>query len=101
MTTAKLYVGNISWTATEEGLKKFFSDYGDVKSARIVIDRDTNRSKGFGFVEMANSDDALTARDALDGVEYEGRPLKVSEAKEREQSTQSRPKYDKRPDYSR
>jgi RNA recognition motif-containing protein len=73
-----IYVGNISWSATEEDLQDLFSEFGEVTSARIIFDRQTNRSKGFGFVEMAEADAASAAIDALNGKEMMGRNIKVN-----------------------
>jgi RNA recognition motif-containing protein len=78
---AKLYVGNLPYSATEDGLKSHFSSAGSVASVKIIIDRETGRSKGFGFVEMDSDDGAQSAVSQLDGQEFEGRSLRVSEAK--------------------
>ena len=78
---AKLYVGNLPYSATEDGLKNHFSSAGSVASVKIIIDRETGRSKGFGFVEMESDDGAQSAVSQLDGQEFEGRSLRVSEAK--------------------
>jgi RNA recognition motif-containing protein len=78
----KLYVGNLTYDTTEDNLVELFSEYGEVLSAQIIIDRDTNRSKGFGFVEMA--DGADEAANALNGQDYRGRNLTVNEARPRE-----------------
>ncbi len=78
---AKLYVGNLPYSATEDGLKTHFSSAGSVASVKIIMDRETGRSKGFGFVEMESDDGASSAVSQLDGQEYEGRSLRVSEAK--------------------
>jgi RNA recognition motif-containing protein len=77
----KLYVGNIPWTMTEDQVKAYFSTIGEVKSVNIITDRETGKSRGFCFVEMENADEAITQ---LNGKDYEGRPLKINEAKERE-----------------
>ena len=77
----KLYVGNLPYTAKEESLKDHFSSAGSVASVKIIIDRETGRSKGFGFVEMESDDGAQSAVSQLDGQEFEGRSLRVSEAK--------------------
>ena len=76
----KLYVGNLSYTTTEEGLTDLFAQFGTVNSANIIIDRDTRRSKGFGFVELEEDDAADAAISQLDGKEYERRNLRVNEA---------------------
>ncbi|SIO59215.1 RNA recognition motif. (a.k.a. RRM, RBD, or RNP domain) [Singulisphaera sp. GP187] len=78
----KLYVGNLTYDTTEDNLVELFSEYGEVLSAQIIIDRDTNRSKGFGFVEMA--DGADEAANALNGQDFRGRNLTVNEARPRE-----------------
>ena len=78
---AKLYVGNLPYSATEDGLKNHFASAGSVASVKIIIDRETGRSKGFGFVEMDSEDGAQAAVSQLDGQEFEGRSLRVSEAK--------------------
>ena len=79
-----IYVGNISYQATEEDLKQAFGAYGDVDSARIITDRETGRSKGFGFVEMANDEQAKAAIEALNGSEIAGRSVTVNEARPRQ-----------------
>jgi len=79
----KLYVGNLAWTTTEENLSEFFSSYGSVISAVVVKDRETGRSRGFGFVEM-DQDAAENAIREANGQNLLGRPLRVSEARERE-----------------
>jgi RNA recognition motif-containing protein len=78
----KLYVGNLTYDTTEDNLVELFSEYGEVLSAQIIIDRETNRSKGFGFVEMA--DGADEAANALNGQDFRGRNLTVNEARPRE-----------------
>jgi RNA recognition motif-containing protein len=78
----KLYVGNLPWRATEAELKEFFAAFGQVRSASIVTDRDTGRSRGFGFVEMDDADMAK-ALNGANGREFGGRQLRVSEARER------------------
>ena len=80
----KMYVGNLSYDMTNEGLQTLFSQFGTVDSAQVIIDRDTNRSKGFGFVEMSSASEADAAMAALDGKENGGRALKVNEAKPKE-----------------
>ena len=78
----KLYVGNLTYDTTEDTLVELFSEFGEVLSAQIIIDRDTNRSKGFGFVEMAEGADE--AANALNGQDFHGRNLTVNEARPRE-----------------
>ena len=79
-----IYVGNLPFEANDGGLETAFSPFGEVSSARVIIDRFSGRSRGFGFVEMANSEEAATAIEALNGYETEGRELKVNEAKPRD-----------------
>ena len=81
-----LYVSNLSYTTDNQQLKALFSPHGTVVSASIITDRETGRSKGFGFVEMENDGEAAAAISALNGKVIEGRPLKVNEARPREQS---------------
>ena len=83
-----IYVGNLSYDATEGQLQELFSPFGEVQNASIVIDRATGRSRGFGFVEMADDGAGQKAIDELDGKDFAGRPLKVNEA---------RPKTDRPP----
>jgi RNA recognition motif-containing protein len=78
----KLYVGNLAFGTTDEDLRDLFGQYGAVTSASVVMDRDTGRSRGFGFVEMG--DGAEAAIDATNGVDFQGRTLTVNEAKPRE-----------------
>lgn len=82
--SAKLYIGNLSFKARDEELKELFSAHGEVLSAKIITDRDSGRSRGFAFVEMADGDQANAAIEALNGQDHLGRALRVSEAKERE-----------------
>jgi RNA recognition motif-containing protein len=78
-----IYVGNLSYGSTEESLRSLFEQYGNVHSAKIISDRETGRSRGFGFVEM-DSESADAAISALNGYELDGRALKVNEARPRE-----------------
>ncbi len=80
----KLYVGNLTYDTTEDNLVELFSEFGEVLSAQIIIDRDTNRSKGFGFVEMADGQAADDSANALNGQDFKGRNLTVNEARPRE-----------------
>src|SRR5215213_2593642 len=80
----KLYVGNLSYQVDSSELEQLFGQHGQVLSAQIINDRDTGRSKGFGFVEMANDDEAEAAIAALNGQEHNGRALTVNEARPRE-----------------
>ncbi len=79
-----IYVGNLNYDTTEDELKQAFEQYGQVESVKIISDRYTGRSKGFGFIEMPGDDDARAAIEALDGSDMGGRNLKVNEAKPRE-----------------
>jgi RNA recognition motif-containing protein len=78
----KLFVGNLPFRATDEELNNHFSQYGNVLSVAIIMDRQTGRSRGFGFVEM-DDNDALAAIQNLDGKEFNGRELRISEAREK------------------
>jgi RNA recognition motif-containing protein len=79
----RLYVGNLSYTVTTEDLREIFEPFGPVKSAQVLIDRESGRSRGFGFVEMESDDDADAAIQALDGNDHQGRRLNVNEAQPR------------------
>ena len=84
-----IYVGNLPYTTDEAALKELFGAYGEVISAKIIQDKLTNKSKGFGFIEMANENEGLAAVEALQGTRLDGRVLKISQArnpKERERS---------------
>ena len=85
----KLYVGNLAYSMTNETLQALFSAHGQVDSAQVIMDRDTGRSKGFGFVEMSNAQEADAAIAALNGQDNGGRALKVNEAKPREERSGS------------
>jgi RNA recognition motif-containing protein len=76
-----IYVGNLAYSVSDDDLKNAFEEFGDVQSAKIITDRQTGRSKGFGFVEMENDDEAQKAIDALDSTEMDGRTVKVNKAK--------------------
>ena len=78
-----LYVGNLAYVTTDAELRQAFAAFGDVKSARVIFDRDTGRSRGFGFVEMATRDAGEAAIAALGGTELQGRRIRVSEANQR------------------
>jgi len=78
-----IYVGNIAWGISDDELEALFAQYGEVNSAKIITDRESGRSKGFGFVEMATADSANTAIEALNGNDFGGRDLRVNQAKER------------------
>ena len=79
----KLYVGNLSFKTTEDTLRTEFGRFGTVKFADIIVDRETGRSKGFGFVEMPNDEEAKKAIEAWNDKELDGRPLRVNEARPR------------------
>lgn len=81
----KLYVGNLSYDATEDHLRELFSEIGHVVSVAVINDRATGRSKGFGFVEMGSDDAAASAIEKLNGTQHMGRRLNVSEARPREE----------------
>jgi len=80
----KLYVGNLSYSTTSEDLQELFSQVGTCESAQVISDRDTGRSRGFGFVEMSNASEAEQAIGSLNGRDLQGRELTVSEARERQ-----------------
>ena len=83
----KIYVGNLPFSATNESLSEMFASFGKVDSSKIVTDRDTGRSKGFGFVEMADSSEADAAIEKLNGADFGGRSLTVNEARPMEPRT--------------
>jgi cold-inducible RNA-binding protein len=85
----KLFVGSLSWGVTDDQLQAFFATAGTVVSAKVITDRDTNRSKGFGFVEMSSDEEAKAAVAQLNDKELDGRNINVSEARPREE----RPRY--------
>jgi len=80
----KLYVGNLAYGVTNTDLETMFAPHGTVQSAKVIMDRDTNRSKGFGFVEMGSQNEADAAINALNGKDSDGRALTVNEARPRE-----------------
>ncbi len=80
----KIYIGNLPWSATEAELTEMFTKFGAVTSAAILTDRETGRSRGFGFLEMSEAEDADKAIQALDGTDMGGRALRVNEAEQRE-----------------
>jgi len=79
--STKIYVGNLSFNVNDQTLSDKFAAFGSVQSAKIIMDRDTNRSKGFGFVEMSNSNEASAAINSLNGSDFGGRSMTVNEAK--------------------
>ena len=81
----KLYVGNLTYDVTDAALEAMFAPHGTVQSAQVIMDRDSGRSKGFGFVEMSSDQEAQAAIQALNGAEVDGRRLTVNEARPREE----------------
>jgi len=79
-----IYVGNLSFRTDDEELREVFAEFGEVTSAKVIMDRETNRSRGFGFVEMANDNEGNAAIEALNGAEVSGRSLRVNEARPRD-----------------
>ena len=80
----KLYVGGLPFSVTDEQLEELFAQHGTVESARVISDRFTGKSRGFGFVELSSEDEAQKAMDALNGTQLEGRTITVNEARQRE-----------------
>jgi RNA recognition motif-containing protein len=91
-----IFVGNLSFTTKEESLRSTFEGYGQVSSARVVTDRETGRSRGFGFIEMGNAAEGQAAIQALDGRDMDGRALKVNEARPKEEGSSRGPRSDSR-----
>lgn len=89
----KIYVGNLGFSVNNDALRTKFEQYGTVNSASVITDRDTGRSKGFGFVEMSNAQEANTAIQELNGTQFEGRAMTVNEAKPREAAPRSSSRY--------
>jgi RNA recognition motif-containing protein len=83
MSAKRIYVGNLPWSYSSSDLEALFKPYGDVAAAEVIMDRETGRSRGFGFVQMANDADMEPAINALNGSNCNGRPLVVNEARER------------------
>ncbi len=79
-----IFVGNLSYQSGEDSIRPLFTPYGEVESVKVIVDRETGRSRGFGFVEMPNDDEARAAIEALDGKELEGRALRINEARPRQ-----------------
>lgn len=79
----KIYVGNLSYSVDSEDLRAAFAEFGTVDSAEVIVDRNTSRSRGFGFVEMNNDEEAKAAIEGLNGKDLDGRPLNVNEARPR------------------
>jgi RNA recognition motif-containing protein len=80
-----IFIGNLAWTTTEEDLAQLFHPYGEIARVQIATDRDTGRSRGFGFVEMPDVTEAQAAIDGLNGTSLGGRPLTINEARQREE----------------
>ena len=80
----KLFVGGLSWGTTDQGLRSAFEQYGEVTDAKVITDRESGRSRGFGFVTMSQDSEASEAMSNLDGQELDGRTVKVNEAQERQ-----------------
>lgn len=89
MAQQNLFIGSLAYATTDDGLKAHFEQIGPVVSARVITDRETNRSKGFGFVEMENDDDNQKAVDALNGKDLDGRAINVSLARPKEDRPRS------------
>jgi RNA recognition motif-containing protein len=87
----KLFVGNLSWGTNDASLAEAFGQYGQVAEAVVIVDRETGRSKGFGFVTMDNDDEGRAAKTALDGADLDGRQIRVDEARPSER--RSGPRY--------
>lgn len=85
-----IYVGNLSYAVSDDNLREVFEAYGEVSSAKVITDKYSGRSKGFGFVEMTDDAQAKNAIDQLDGAEIDGRPVKVNEARAREERPNNR-----------
>jgi len=79
----KLFVGGLSWDTTDEGLRQAFAAYGEITEAKVITDRGTGRSRGFGFVTFAQNEDAQSAISKMDGTSLDGKTIKVSEAQEK------------------
>ena len=89
-----IFVGNLSYSSTEETLQELFQEFGEIESAKIITDRETGRSRGFGFVEMNDDEQAQAAISALDGKDLDGRALKVNEARPRRERSDRPPRRD-------
>jgi cold-inducible RNA-binding protein len=97
---SKLYVGNLSFDTTDQDLKQSFSEHGEVVSATVIRDRDTDRSRGFGFVEFAQAADAQKAKEAMNGKDLDGRTLKVDEARAPKERNRRSGGYNRRERFS-
>jgi len=87
----KLFVGGLSWDTTDDGLRQAFASYGEISEAKVITDRDTGRSRGFGFVTFAQDEDAKTAMAKMDGTSLDGKNIKVNEAQEKSPRGGGRP----------
>jgi cold-inducible RNA-binding protein len=87
----KLFVGGLSWNTTDAGLRQAFQQFGDIAEAKVIMDRDTGRSRGFGFITFNNDEDAVNAINAMNGSSLEGRTIKVNEAEDKGPRTGGRP----------
>ncbi len=92
----RIYVGNLSYQTNDSDLEDAFAQFGQVTSARVIMDKMTNRSRGFGFVEMENDSEGHTAIQKMDGADLGGRTLKVNEARPREERSPARGGYQSR-----
>jgi len=88
-----IYVGNLAYTVTEDDLKEAFSEFGEISSVRLVSDKFSGKSKGFGFIEMPDNSEAEAAMNALNESSFKGRDIKVNQAKPREERPQRRQRY--------
>jgi len=79
----KLFIGGLSWDTTDDGLRQAFASYGEITEAKVITDRDTGRSRGFGFVTFAQDEDAKSAISKMDGTSLDGKTIKVNEAQEK------------------
>ena len=86
METNKLFVGGLSWGINWQELKDAFAEHGEVVFSRVITDRETGKSRGFGFVEFASVEDAVKAKEAMDATELDGRDIKVDFAQEKEEA---------------
>ena len=91
-----IYAGNLAWEMTEEDLKEAFAAFGEVESVRIITDKFSGRSRGFGFVEMPNQQEAEAAINDLNGKDLKGRPIRVNEARSRREDRDNRDNRDNR-----
>ncbi|MGL4292770.1 MAG: RNA recognition motif domain-containing protein [Bacteroidales bacterium] len=87
-----IFIGNLSWAITDADLRDLFEEYGDIKSAKVVMDRETGKSRGFGFVELVDEEQAKRAISELNGASYDNKVISVTEARPREE----RPRDDRR-----